>query len=367
MLHSLNSFLARSETFIYNYLTALQGIDCAVVATSRENIEEFPFADVRIISAPDALMSSGGLKSGIFQLMTGKTIRQHRIGQAIEEFAPNVLHAHFGPNGYDLIDLKVKYRLPLVTTFYGYDMSSLPKQKRWVKKYAKLFEHGDLFLVEGPCMKQKLEELGAPAQKVHIQRIAVHTHKYPKWKPVAAGASILFVGRFVEKKGLVFALEAVLRLKHQIGDVKFFIIGSGPLSDQISQFISDHKMGSYVSLLGPKSHSEVLQAMTVSNVLIHPSIYAADGDSEGGAPTILLEAQAIGIPIVSTYHADIPYVLPEGTGVYLCNERDIDSLVVALRSALEDGRPVSSNHIITYHDVAVEARRLMDHYYGLVS
>ncbi len=69
-------------------------------------------------------------------------------------------------------------------------------------------------------------------------------------------------------------------------------------------------------------------------MLIHPSVTATDGDSEGGAPTILLEAQAIGTPVVTTRHADIPHVVPEGAGVYLCAEHDVDALGEALVAAL---------------------------------
>ena len=89
---------------------------------------------------------------------------------------------------------------------------------------------------------------------------------------------------------------------------------------------------------------------------------AADGDSEGGAPTILLEAQAIGTPIVTTRHADIPHVVPAGPGVWLCDEHDVDALGRALVAALQQQIPSSAAHVMAHHDIRAVAPRL-EHVY----
>jgi len=91
-------------------------------------------------------------------------------------------------------------------------------------------------------------------------------------------------------------------------------------------------------------------------------VTAADGDSEGGAPTILLEAQAIGTPIVTTRHADIPHVVPEGPGVWLCAEHDVDALATALCAALRQRTPSSAAHVMAHHDIVHVAVRLEEIY-----
>src|SRR5262249_48922685 len=75
----------------------------------------------------------------------------------------------------------------------------------------------------------------------------------------------------------------------------------------------------------------------------------ADGDSEGGAPTILLEAQAIGTPIVATRHADIPHVAPEGLGVRLCDEHDVAALGDALAATLAAPHASGGAHLAARH------------------
>jgi colanic acid/amylovoran biosynthesis glycosyltransferase len=106
----------------------------------------------------------------------------------------------------------------------------------------------------------------------------------------------------------------------------------------------------------------VIARLASARVLIHPSATAADGDSEGGAPTILLEAQAIGTPIVSTRHADIPYIAPEGPGVYLSDEHDIDGLARDLVAAVESGKRSIGAHLKSRHDVSSAIASLESHY-----
>ena len=110
-------------------------------------------------------------------------------------------------------------------------------------------------------------------------------------------------------------------------------------------------------------HAEVISRLAAAAVLIHPSVTATDGDSEGGAPTILLEAQAIGTPIVTTRHADIPHVVPGGPGVWLCDEHDVDALGRALVAALQQQTPSSAAHVIAHHDIRAVAPRL-EHMYA---
>jgi colanic acid/amylovoran biosynthesis glycosyltransferase len=76
------------------------------------------------------------------------------------------------------------------------------------------------------------------------------------------------------------------------------------------------------------SHTEYREVIQQVHVCIQPSRVASDGDTEGGAPTVLLEMQAVGIPVVSTRHADIPFVVAEPER--LAAEGDVDGLAEEL-------------------------------------
>jgi len=113
-----------------------------------------------------------------------------------------------------------------------------------------------------------------------------------------------------------------------------------------------------VDFVGAERHGDLIRRLAAATVLIHPSRTAVDGDSEGGAPTILLEAQAIGTPIVSTRHADIPHVAPEGPGVYLCRECDVEALGDALVAAITGRQASSPAHVVAHHAVGLVVDRL---------
>ncbi len=367
ILHAMERFGSRTQTFIYNYLTAAERTLPFVLAGKRISTNEFPFERVKIIN--DELERRVFLLRCLgkgFRLLTGKGTKEWRVDRFSQRLRPNLIHAHFGPTGFAMLGLKEKLNVPLVTTFYGFDMSKMPRHEKWKENYAKLFEIGDLFLVEGPHMRQKLIEIGAPEEKTEIQRIAIHLVRYPEWRPKNGIPTVLFVGRWVEKKGLHYALEAVRRLREEVPTLSLRVIGDGPERAKVLRFVKDNQMEGSVVFLGMMPHVETIKEMQECHVLIQPSLTAADGDSEGGAPTTILEAQAVGIPVVATNHADIPNVTVKGNGVYLCEEKDVEGLVENLRTALKRKGPCDKSFISRFHNVRTEIKLLEDKYLRLI-
>ena len=107
-------------------------------------------------------------------------------------------------------------------------------------------------------------------------------------------------------------------------------------------------------------------------MFVHPSVVDDSGRQEGGAPTTILEAQALGMPVVSTLHCDIPNVTVPGESAVLVPERDGEALADALRELLDDpsrweamgraGRRV----VEARHSIATEAARLEERYLALL-
>jgi len=80
----------------------------------------------------------------------------------------------------------------------------------------------------------------------------------------------------------------------------------------------------------------MIQEMEQAHILAVPSQTAPDGDTEGGAPTVLLEAQATGLPVLSTTHADIPFVIGSASRSYLAEEGSAESLADRLLTLVAD-------------------------------
>jgi len=182
---------------------------------------------------------------------------------------------------------------------------------------------------------------------------------------------LLFVGRFVEKKGLEYALRALARLKKDYA-FQFRIIGSGELEGRLRTLSSDLSLTEETVWLGVQPHRKVIEELHACDILIQPSVTAGNGDSEGGAPTIILEGQACGVPVVSTTHADIPYVCCQNGSALLCPERDIEALINNIRYLFDNPEiwpemgKKGRKHIEKYHDVNKEILLLEDIYKNII-
>jgi len=304
-----------------------------------------------------------------------------------------LIHAHFGPIGWRLLALKRKLSLPLVVTFLGDEIASELKpwdswwiqsgsqKPDWPARLRELTAEADLLLAEGTFLRQRLINLGCPPEKVQVQPIAIPVAAMPfrPRKPRhGQKAIIVFAGRFVEQKGLLYALEAVRALWSERRDFEFRVIGDekltgGDYAVRVYSYVRKSRLQECVRLLGFLNHQDYVREMQQGDLFVHPSVVAADGASEGGAPTTILEAQALGMPVLSTYHCDIPNVTVPGQSALLVPERDSKALAQALRSLLDHpenwegmGR-AGREHIERFHNIDKEVPALESRYLRLLA
>ncbi|MBI4395830.1 MAG: glycosyltransferase, partial [Elusimicrobia bacterium] len=363
--HFRTPFLSYSETFIYGYLCHLKPPFQPVVLTRKQaNGTRFPFERVENYATPK--LSPRWTLDNLAKRAFG--VRDVSLQWRLRRLGVVLLHAHFGEEGYALLQVKNRMALPLVTSFYGYDVSEVPRISAWRRRYSRLFREGDLFLVEGSHMRKSLMELGCPKDKIRIQRIAVDLQRIPFRKRVPGDPRktvFLFCGRFIEKKGVMDALRAFRSVAGSgLTDFEFRIIGDGPLRPELTSYVKANGLDRRVVFLGIKSHQEFYQELDAADVYISPSVTAENGDSEGGAPTTLIEAQASGLPVITTTHADIPEIVLPGRSALLSPERDPESLARHIAFFMKnpgvrapfglDGR----RHVERNHDIRIEARKL---------
>ena len=92
-----------------------------------------------------------------------------------------------------------------------------------------------------------------------------------------------------------------------------------------------------VEFLGWQKQEKVVALLKTAHILLAPSVTASDGDQEG-IPVIIMEAMAIGVPVVSTYHSGIPELVVDGKSGFLAKERDSEGLAVKMKAIIEDGQ-----------------------------
>ncbi|MGH9140293.1 MAG: glycosyltransferase [Vicinamibacterales bacterium] len=357
VVHAVDRFLARSETFVYTIVAGHQRFEASVLCHGVENAAEFPFPRIHVQAQPTTRLSPDWWLAASIERATGRSPWRRGVEATLARIGPAVVHAHFGPIGCEMVAITKALGLPLVTSLYGVDAAVLPYLPQWRDRYARLFRDGDVFLAEGPEMRAKVIAAGAAPDRTLIHPIALDLKKYPRWAP-DGDVTVLFAGRFVEKKGLLDAIAAFGQARARVPAARLTIVGAGGGEDGARALTSQLGLDTAVEFAGMRPHDDVIRRLATAAAFIHPSVTAADGDSEGGAPTILLEAQAIGTPIVTTRHADIPHVVPGGPGVWLCEEHDVAALGGALVAALQQQSASSAAHVIAHHDVAQVAVRL---------
>ncbi len=303
---------------------------------------------------------------------------------ALRRNKADVLHAHFGPMGYHMLPLAKKAGIPLITTFYGYDLSYLPSEEpEWRQKYQRLFEEGDAFLLEGAHMRDRLVSLWCPPEKAFVQRLGVEVDDWefrPRFKSEDEPLKLLFAGRFTEKKGLPYALDGFAEALDAGVDARLTVVGDAdgsPRSQRVKKYVLDRietpSLDDRIDLRGFIPRSELVEAYYNHHALVAPSVEAEDGDTEGGAPVTLIEAQATGLPVVSTYHCDIPEVVVDGETGLLAPERDAEAVadhLVTLASdpgLLADLGRSGRDHVHEEYSAHVQGRRLADRYDAVLS
>lgn len=245
----------------------------------------------------------------------------------------DVIHCHFGPNGIKGAMIK-KMLFPtttLVTAFHGYDLTRHLSSEN--NLYSQLFKMGDFFLPISEHWKQYLIDLGCDPRKIKVHHMGVDVSRFTVSQHVAFEKNIrlLTIARLCEKKGVEYSIRAVKKIKAICPHVEFeyLIIGEGPLRPVLQKLIEELGLEQNVKLLGWRRQDEIVALLSQSQILLAHSITATDGDQEG-IPVVLMEAMAIGLPVVSTWHSGIPELVMDGSSGFLVPEKDVEAMAEKL-------------------------------------
>lgn len=349
-------FPALSETFVLNQITGLLdlGHDVTVFATGprdepqvHSDVERYRLhARTRYPGIPDALSlrslraAARALRIGSPQRLAacldvkrfGRDAASGRMlywGACLAGAGPfDVILAHFGPVGALAAKLRAAGLISgkLATVMHGVDVSEELRKDR--DAYRELFAAGDLFLPISEVWSDRLLDAGCPAHKTIVHHMGVDTKRYrfrPRRRTPEAPLDILSVGRLVEKKGIADALYAVAGLVAQGMEVRYRIVGDGPLREPLMALREELGLMEEVRFLGWKDQENVVDMMQKSDILLAPSRTTVSGDQEG-IPVTLMEAMASGMIVLSTWHSGIPELVDDGVSGFLVPEGDVAAL-----------------------------------------
>ncbi|MFC7480988.1 glycosyltransferase [Luedemannella flava] len=286
--------------------------------------------------------------------------RLRRLDATLRSLRPDLVHAHFGGDGWLISRTAARLNIPLVITLHGRDVTTQAaapglRGSRYRRNLRTAFDRAALILaVSGPVADRALA-LGADPAKVRVHHTGVplpaESHAPKEW-------DVAFVGRFVPKKGLDDLVEALAMLDRP---VKAVLIGAGPLEPAIRARAAG--LGLDATFPGHQDPASVRRHVAAARVFVAPSKTAPDGDAEG-LPTTILEAAALGVPTVSTRHSGIPEAVRHGETGLLGTEGDRVTLAANLRHLLADDDlrarlgHAARAHVTANFDITTQTRSL---------
>ena len=189
----------------------------------------------------------------------------------------------------------------------------------------------------------------------------------PAFSPVTPSAKevpvILSVGRLVEKKGFQDLLQALLIVKVKGEPFRCTIYGDGPLGEQLEKWIEEHGMSSDVVLMGDRTQKELISIFQNATLFVLTPVQTEDGDRDG-IPNVLVEAMAVGLPVITTAVAGIPELVDNNQNGFLYESHDVESISLGIIELLRDSEKrrqfgqAASKKVNEQFDIAVAANRL---------
>ena len=139
----------------------------------------------------------------------------------------------------------------------------------------------------------------------------------------------------MEKKGIEYSIRAFAQVAAKHPQARYDIVGDGPLHHDLAKLIAELGLADRIKLHGALAGESVRQLLSEADIFVLASVTAANGDCEG-TPVSLLEAQACGVPVISTKHTGIPEIVLDGKTGFLVSERDVQGLAEKLELLISD-------------------------------
>lgn len=370
VLHVFDRYLNHTMNWAYQLMKHTPGVEVSVSAPVIIRNRFFdPAFHIYIPSYQQVLSENEWqigwkvkMRSFLAARVTGAYQRQ--VYRILREQGIELMHAHFAQAGCRVMEVAKKSGVPLVVSFYGYDYEWLPYHRpRYRKLYQRLFSEAAAFICEGNHGAGVLAGMGCPPEKIHVVHLGIDPEVVPfhRRNHLPGSLRLLQAATYREKKGQLDTLRAFQKALGDCPDMSLTLVGEAAgvkLKKTIDDFIADKGLSDKVRQLDFVDSARFYEFVRDFDVFIHPSCYTDDRDCEGGAPVVLLDVQATGMPVISTTHCDIPEEVVDGRTGILSAEKDIAALAGAIGRFYKMDAP-------TYQAFSENARRHVEAEYDI--
>jgi len=333
--------LPLSETFIRDQALALRRWRPVLVGERR--IVALDLGTMDVAAQYQGPVTASQRLRGVMGRQLG--IKSPALTALLRRQNPRLIHAHFGFDGVEAWPMAKAIGVPLLVTLHGADITISQKWyaegragRRWKaypRRLAQLAAEPRVsFVAVSENIRRAAVKAGLPPARIFVRRIGIDPQSFiPAGLPVSEREpNILFLGRLVEKKGAAYLLAAFEALRRILPTATLIIAGDGPERAALESRAA--AIGG-ARLVGSFSRDQAKAMLAQARVLCLPSITAASGDAEG-LGLVILEAQASGVPVVTSARGGAEEGILDGVTGYAFAERDVAAMTARLHALLTD-------------------------------
>lgn len=317
VLHFARRWLPASEGFVYDLVRNLERPGVVVTTEPLENVDRFPLADVHSLAWTSRFGSGTAARRVRAAALMTLALRRHVV----------VVHAHHGYGLHELLGTVRRRRLPFVLSLHGDDVTGLVD--RYPDYYRPAVDLVTTVVVPSHFLVEYVTAAGFNAERVRVIPSGIDTSFFSPTPLPPGPPHVLFVGRFVAKKGLDVLAAAWPAVAAAVPEARLRLFGFGEL-EPLARSIP----GNTDVVLSP-TRAAVRDAMRQARVVVSPS-RTAPGDAVESLLVVNVEAQASGRPVVTTRHGAIPEYVRDDETALVVSEGDADALAAALITVLTD-------------------------------
>ena len=226
--------------------------------------------------------------------------------------------------------------LKVIIVSHGGDAALLKKNIILKKLASYILNRADSVVAVSHFIKNRLTQFINTPKDISVISMGVNTEMFRnKLSNINCERDfdVIFIGRLEPKKGISYLIEAIGKLKKR-PDLRVVIIGDGSHKEELSELVISNGLQHNIEFTGSLSHRQVGQYLTKSRIFAAPSINLSD-DTEG-MPTVLLEAMAAGIPIITTDAGGIGDVVINSYNGLVVEQRNTEELAEKILLLLEN-------------------------------
>jgi glycosyltransferase involved in cell wall biosynthesis len=256
------------------------------------------------------------------------------IGTRMQQDGLRHVHAHFaGMAARTAYWISQFFGIPFSFTAHANDIFA---PREFVVSLPKLIEAAAAIVTVSDYSANDLKaRFPASAAKIHRVYNGVDLSRFHPPDPGSGTPAIVSIGRLIEKKGFADLVNACALLTSRRRRFVCEIIGEGPLEETLRAQIASADVKGCVRLAGPQTQAEIALRLAHASIFVLACTREADGGMDN-LPTVIMEAMAAGLPVISTPLGGIPEMVENEINGELVPERDPAAICAALERMISD-------------------------------